>query len=92
LDTEARDERSTRFSCILAKARRILVLFGTRLQLRVIGMKLQGALEQRRFGFDSIRVWDATLDGANGLAGLLLVKSNTFSAKVRVDDVDIVTF
>ena len=82
----------THASRILAEARRKFIRLGAGFQLRVIGMELPRAIEQSRFGFHSFDVGYTTLDGTNGLAGLLLVKTDAFGAKLRVDDVDVVAF
>ena len=53
-------------------------------------MQLQSALDQGLFGLFVTRIRQAALDGANGLASLVVVKSDALRAKLRIDDVDVV--
>src|SRR5262249_12337287 len=77
-------ERESRSLAVLTEARRILVAE------RLLGMERLGARDQRLLGLLVVRIGEAALDGANRLAGLVIVKSHALGAELRIDDVDVV--
>jgi hypothetical protein len=54
-------------------------------------VQLDRALDEEAFGFRMIRIGQAAFDWANRLTSLVIVKADAFGAKIRVDDVDIVS-
>src|SRR5262245_876389 len=57
----------------------------------LVGVQLAGAVEERLLALHVVRIGDAALDGADRLAGLVVVESDALRAEVRIDDVDVLT-
>ena len=65
---------------------------GALLQVVVVGVELQRALEQDRLGLGPIGIGEAALDRADGLTRFMIVEADALGAEIGVDDVDIVPF
>src|SRR6185437_840270 len=57
---------------------------------RLVGVERLGARDERLLGLLVVRIREAALDGADRLAGLVIVKSHALGAELRIDDVDVV--
>lgn len=77
---------------LLAKSRRVVVDARTLLQLFIVWMEAKGALDQHGLLLDVLRIRQAALDRADGLAGLMVVKANALRTELRIDHVDLVAF
>ena len=53
-------------------------------------MQLNRALEKKLFALGALRVGETTLDGTDGLTGLVVEEPNALGAQVRVDHIDVV--
>lgn len=76
----------------LAKTRRKRSAVDSRLEVLVLGVQVQGSLDQQRLLFFALRIREATLHGADCLARLVVVEPDAFGAEFRIDYVDVVAF
>src|SRR5579864_6380093 len=60
------------------------------LELLVLGVEANRALEEHQLVFAVVRVRQAALHRTDGLTCLVIVEADTFRAELRVDDVDLV--
>src|SRR4051812_23133139 len=79
-------------SILDTKARRELVLRGAGLQLLIVWVELEGALEKGVLFFADLGVREATLDRADCLAGLVVIEPDALGAQLGIDHVDLVAF
>ena len=73
---------------LLAEARRKHVRRDALLERRVFRVQAHRALKKVVLDFQVLRVREAALDGANGLARLVVVEADALGTKLRIDDVD----
>ena len=76
----------------LAEARRKRTAGDSCLEVLVFDVKAQSPFEQQGLFFGALRIGQATLDRADGLAGLVIVEPDALSAELWIDDVDVVAF
>src|SRR5262249_53233365 len=74
----------------LAEAGRVVVRGGLLLQLRVVGVELEGARQEDLFRLDDLRIGEAALHGADRLTRLVIVEADALGAELGIDHVDLV--
>src|SRR5688572_953385 len=72
-------------SALLTEPRRIVVRIRPLLQLRIVGVELDGAGDEHVFRLRDLRIGKAALDGANGLASFVIVEADALGAELGVD-------
>jgi hypothetical protein len=76
---------------LLPEAGRVVVALGTLFEFLVIRMQFFGALDQQILALAEVGVGQTTFNGANGLAGLVIEKPDTFGTKFGVNHVDLIS-
>jgi hypothetical protein len=81
--------RRTALKRKLAEARRIVVHVCALLELFIVGMEIERALDERLLVLDVIRIRQTALDGTHRLASLVVVEADALRAELGIDDVDL---
>ena len=84
--------RAHTYSQLFPEPRRERVARRALLELFVVAVERDGALNQHFLGLDVLRVGQAALHRADRLAGFVIVETHAFGAQIRIDDVNFIAF